>query len=94
MGGDLSDPQASLPAPVSVRFLFILAAAVALIAQFAVLWSVVAGRAPASSPGRSARLAEIAWVVLPTIALIAILLLTWNRMGEPIALAPMAGIRA
>ena len=52
---------------------FFLAAAVAVFAQLAVLWSVIAGRAPASSPGRTARLAEIAWVVLPTIALIAVL---------------------
>jgi heme/copper-type cytochrome/quinol oxidase subunit 2 len=74
--------------------LFFPAAAVALVAQSAVLWSVIAGRAPASTPGRSARMAEIAWVVLPTVVLIAILLLTWNRMGEPIALAPLAGVRA
>lgn len=74
--------------------LFFLAAAVALTAQLAVLWSVIAGRAPASSPRRSARLAEIAWVVLPTITLIAILLLTWERLGEPIVVAPMAGVQA
>ena len=70
------------------------AAALALIAQLAVLWSVIAGRAPASTPGRSARLAEIGWVVLPTIVLIAILVLTWNRLGEPVAIAPLAGVRA
>lgn len=74
--------------------LFLPAAAAALIAQVAVLWSVIAGRAPASTPGRSARLAEIAWVVLPTLVLIAILLLTWNRLGAPVDIAPLAGIRA
>jgi len=77
-----------------LRSLFFPAAALALIAQLAVLWSVIAGRAPASTPGRSARLAEIAWVVLPTLVLIAILLLTWNRLGEPIVIAPLAGVRA
>jgi heme/copper-type cytochrome/quinol oxidase subunit 2 len=74
--------------------LFLPAAAVALIAQLAVLRSVIAGRAPASSPGTSARLIEILWVVLPTLGLIAILVLTWNRMGAPVAIAPMAGVRA
>jgi hypothetical protein len=75
-----------------VRFLFITAAIAASLAQLAIVRSVILGRAPASLPGRAARLAEIAWVVLPTIALIAVLVLTWNRMGEPIALAPVSGI--
>lgn len=74
--------------------LFLLAAAIALLAQLAVLRSVIAGRAPASSPGRSARLAEITWVLIPTVALIAILFFTWNRVGEPVAIAPVHGITA
>jgi hypothetical protein len=77
-----------------MRSLFLSAAAVALIAQLAVLRSVIAGRAPASTPGRAARFAEIAWVVLPTAALIAILLLTWGQMGEPVAVAPINGVTA
>jgi hypothetical protein len=83
-----------LLSPCTVRSLFIPAAAVALIAQLTVLRSVIAGRAPASTPGRSARLAEIGWVVLPTLVLIAILLLTWDRLGEPVVVAPMAGVQA
>jgi hypothetical protein len=75
-----------------MRFLFITSAAIALVAQLAIVRSVIMGRAPASSPGRVARLAEIAWVVLPTIALIAVLALTWKRIGEPTALAPVSGI--
>ena len=71
--------------------LFFVAGAVALVAQLAVLRSVIAGRAPASTPGRAARFAEIAWVVLPTVALIAMLLLTWGRVGEPVAIAPVNG---
>ena len=74
--------------------LFFLCAVVALVAQLAVLRSVIGGRAPASSPGRVARLAEIAWVLIPTIALIAILFATWNRMGEPVAVAPINGVTA
>jgi hypothetical protein len=87
-------PSARLPADPQLRFLFLPAAAIALVAQFAVLWAVIAGRAPASSPGRQARLAEIAWVVLPTLVLIAVLLFTWNRMAEPMAVAPVAGVTA
>jgi hypothetical protein len=33
-------------------------------------------------------------VVLPTLVLIAILLLTWDRLGEPVVVAPMAGVQA
>ena len=74
--------------------LFLLSAVVALAAQLAVLRSVIAGRAPASSPGRTARLAEITWVLIPTVALIATLFFTWNRVGEPVAIAPVHGITA
>jgi hypothetical protein len=75
-----------------LRLIFLPAAAIALIAQFAIVRSVLAGRAPASSPGRSARLAEIAWVVLPAIALVLVLYLTWTTLGEPVAVAPVNGI--
>ena len=74
--------------------LFFLSAVVALVAQLAVLRSVIIGRAPASSPGRAARLAEIAWVLLPTIALVAILFATWTRLGVPVAIAPVNGVIA
>jgi heme/copper-type cytochrome/quinol oxidase subunit 2 len=74
--------------------LFIAAAAIALVAQLAVLRSVIAGRAPASSPGRAARFAEIAWAVIPTVALIAILAFTWGRVAGPVALAPVNGVTA
>jgi hypothetical protein len=77
-----------------LRSLFLPAAAVALIAQLYVLWAVIAGRAPASSPGKPARLAEIAWVLLPTLALIAVLLLTWSRLSAPIVIGPVSGVNA
>ena len=72
-----------------LRSLFLVAASVAVIAQLAVLRSVLIGRAPASTPGRGARFAEIAWVVLPTIALIVVFLVTWRVLGEPVAVAPV-----
>ena len=75
-----------------MRSLFFPAAAIALFAQLIILRSVLAGRAPALTPGRSARLAEIVWVVLPTLALLGILFFTWSRLGEPVAVAPVNGI--
>lgn len=81
-----------LPTYTALRPLFLLAASIAVIAQLAVLRSVLSGRAPAPVPGRSARLAEIAWVVLPTIVLIGVFLLTWRMLGEPVAVAPVNGI--
>jgi heme/copper-type cytochrome/quinol oxidase subunit 2 len=77
-----------------LRFLFFPAAVIALIAQLAILRSVIAGRAPASTPGRNARLAEIAWVVLPTLVLIGVFILTWRALGDPVALAPVNGVIA
>lgn len=77
-----------------MRVLFLFAAAAALFSQLVIVRSVVAGRAPASSPSRGARWAEIAWVLIPTIALVAILYLTWGRLAGPVALAPISGIQA
>jgi TRAP-type mannitol/chloroaromatic compound transport system permease small subunit len=77
-----------------MKSLFFPAALIALVAQLAVVWAVVAGRAPASSSRVSARWAELAWVILPTLFLIGTLYLTWNRIGEPIAVAPAAGVPA
>jgi len=87
-------PVAPLPTALKVRFLFFPAAIIAIVAQFAVLWAVIAGRAPASSPGKPARLAEIAWVVLPTLALLLVIWLTWNRMGEAMVVGPATGVTA
>lgn len=77
-----------------MKSLFFPAAATAVVCQFAVLMAVLAGRAPASSPGRTARVAEIAWVVIPTIALLVMLFLTWRQLGQPVVLAPAAGVPA
>jgi heme/copper-type cytochrome/quinol oxidase subunit 2 len=77
-----------------MKALFFAAAGVALVCQLAVLQAVVAGRAPASSPGRTARVAEIAWVVIPTIVLLALLFMTWRQLGPPVVLSPAAGVPA
>ena len=77
-----------------MRSLFLPAAIIAVVAQFAVLWAVIAGRAPASAPGKPARVAEIVWVVLPTVALLVVLWLTWNRMGGAMVIGPVNGVTA
>ena len=93
-------PRAFVPCPLpaapcpQVRSLFFPAAVIAIVAQFAVLWAVIGGRAPASSPGRPARLAEIVWVVLPTVVLLLVIWLTWTRMGEPLVVGPVNGVTA
>ena len=74
-----------------MKSLFFPAAAIAVICQLAVLFAVVAGRAPASSPGRTARVAEIAWVAIPTLALLALIFLTWQQLGQPV-LSPASGV--
>jgi heme/copper-type cytochrome/quinol oxidase subunit 2 len=77
-----------------LRFLFLPAAIVALVAQCAVLWAVIAGRAPASSRHRSARWADIAWVVLPTVALIVVLAVTWRSLNRVPVVSDSTGITA
>jgi heme/copper-type cytochrome/quinol oxidase subunit 2 len=89
---DFGRRPSAIPHPVFLRPLFLIAASVAVVAQLALLRSVLIGRAPASIPGRTARLAEIAWVVLPTIVLIGVLVLTWRVLGEPIGMAPVNGV--
>ena len=96
---EFSSPPARLPVCPSARLpdmrsLFLPAAITALVAQLAVLWAVIAGRAPASSPGKPARLAEITWVLLPTVVLLVVLWLTWNRMGGPMVIGPVNGVTA
>lgn len=75
----------------SVRFLFFPTAAVALISQLVVLWAVLAGRAPASSSRRIARWAEVTWVVLPTVALLALLWATWRAVDHIVLVRDILG---
>jgi heme/copper-type cytochrome/quinol oxidase subunit 2 len=77
-----------------LRSLFLPAAAVALISQLAVLWAVVAGRAPASSRRPTARWAEIAWVAIPTVVLLAVLYATWGAMNTVALIRSITGVPA
>jgi hypothetical protein len=77
-----------------LRFLFFPAAAVALICQLAILRDVVAGRTPASSHGPLARMAEIAWVVLPTMVLGIVLFATWVAVNAVMAVGGTSGVTA
>jgi len=93
----LSGTQARLPFPasrLSLRSLFLPAAAIALVSQLAVLWAVIAGRAPASSRRPSARWAEIVWVVLPTLALLAVLWATWSTIHSLDTVRSVTGVPA
>jgi hypothetical protein len=65
---------------IALLILFWLAAGTCLLGQIAVIRDVVAGRAPATSPRRSARWQEIAWAAIPSLGLIAVLLLTWHHV--------------
>jgi hypothetical protein len=70
--------------------LFVLAAAVCLMSQFAVVRAVLSGRAPGLSRRAAGRWAEIAWVVIPAIGLVAVLILTWLRIAPDQAAAPLS----
>jgi len=68
--------------------LFWVAAACCVVAELAILRSVLFGRASAGSAEsvgdpRAKRSIEIAWAVLPALALIFILYLTWRAVDAP-----------
>ena len=65
--------------PIALTVFWILAA-VCSASQVAILRAVIAGRAPAASRRRVARWAEVAWVVIPTVALVALLVATWGAV--------------
>lgn len=66
------------PAIVTARAaLFWIAAACCVIAQLAVLRSVVSGRAAGAAAVRPRRAAEVVWAVLPAIGLAVVLYATW-----------------
>lgn len=63
--------------------IFWVAVACCLVAQLAIIHSVVISpaRVPGSEPtSRSRRVAELAWAVIPGFALAAVLLFTWRAM--------------
>ena len=73
--------------------IFWVAVACCVVAQLAIVHSVVISPArvadsPPTTAGR--RAAEIAWAVLPGIALAGVLLLTWRAMHAPAAAGAVA----
>ena len=76
--------------------LFWTAAACCVIAEVAILRSLLFGKARAaeqqhvSGPGagRTSRPAEIAWAVLPAVGLLLVLYLTWRAVDRPTAAPP------
>ena len=67
--------------------LFWISAALCLIAQLAIVRSaIVSPVTPAESPAAGRRVAEIAWAVLPGLALVALFVFTWRAMHPAVAL--------
>ena len=79
--------------------LFSLCAAVCVIAEIAILRSLLFGRARAAEQSatgplgdaiRARRPAEIAWAILPAVGLLFVLYLTWRAVDVPAA--PAGGV--
>jgi hypothetical protein len=70
--------------------LFVVAAAVCLASQIAVVRAVLSGRAPGLSRRPAGRWAEMAWVVIPAIGLVAVLIATWLRIAPDQAASPLS----
>ena len=80
--------------------LFLVAAVVCVVAELALLRSLLFGRAraaeesavgPMSDAIRSRRSAEIAWAILPAVGLLFVLYLTWRAVDAPAAPAADVG---
>lgn len=74
--------------------LFLVAAALCVVAELAILRSLLFGRAraaeqsatgPLSDAIRARRPAEIAWAILPAVGLLFVLYLTWRAIDVPAA---------
>jgi heme/copper-type cytochrome/quinol oxidase subunit 2 len=85
--------------PLIATALFWVAAAFCLVAQLALVWSAI--RAPMPGSAEAAvkmprRTTEIAWTVLPALALAVVLVFTWRAMHRRHDMMPgmdMAGPR-
>jgi heme/copper-type cytochrome/quinol oxidase subunit 2 len=64
---------------------FAVCAAACIVAHVAILRSVVRSRSTASDPGvpRPKLLVEVAWALVPAIALAFVLTATWAKIGSP-----------
>jgi heme/copper-type cytochrome/quinol oxidase subunit 2 len=77
--------------------LFWVAALVCIVAELAILRSLLVGRAraaeqsatgPLSEAIRARRPAEVAWAILPAVGLVFVLYLTWRAVDTPAAPTP------
>ena len=72
--------------------IFWVAVACCIVAQLAIVHSVVISpsRVPGSQPTSAARrVAELAWAILPGVALAVVLFFTWRAMHAPVVAASM-----
>ena len=72
---------------------FWVAAAICVVAQLALVRSGLRAR-PEITPGRAARLKEVAWALLPAILLGAVLVATWRTISVPGPATPAHSISA
>lgn len=80
----------SLMLRTSTLLLFWAGAIASLAAQFAIVRSVVSGRAHAPTDDRAVRWREIAWVVIPALALLGVLVATWMKLERVMPVMPGA----
>jgi heme/copper-type cytochrome/quinol oxidase subunit 2 len=76
--------------------LFWVAVALCAVAQAAILRSALAAHHTAAAPGSTLpplrRAVEVAWTVVPAIALAALLVFTWRAMHPPVRSAPAGAL--
>jgi heme/copper-type cytochrome/quinol oxidase subunit 2 len=83
------------PSPGMNSAVFWIAVALCAVGQLALIWSVI--RAPMSGSTESAsmrmpsRASEVAWTIVPAIALAVLLVFTWREAHRPTAPDPHAG---
>lgn len=66
---------------------FWFAAVLCLMAQGMVLRSLLLGRTPAARTGTAARAREVAWVLIPAIVMVLVLIASWRAIHESTASA-------
>lgn len=71
-------------------FVFAVCAVACVVAHLAILRSVIRARVAVSDPGvpRPKLLVEVAWAILPAVALAFVLTATWARIQERDAASP------
>lgn len=69
--------------PLVSSIIFWFAACVCVVAQAMVVRSLLLGRTPASVKTRMAEIREVAWVLLPAVALALTLVASWRMMHRP-----------